>query len=179
MANLLISVDDLREVCGLSNDFDANYLEPMLVQSTDLAAQNILGTALTIKIREDYNADALAGLYLSLWDSDYASVRKMICWQAYQLGLPRMLWKIGAATISSGDTESETSITSDDLGVMIRQADATRVGYENRVKEFLVNNRSSIPELADTTLGYLQDNTEEVNTSMGMSFGKNIIYDNF
>ena len=38
---------------------------------------------------------------------------------------------------------------------------------------------ANIPELQDTTLGYLQENTKEVNTSMGMSFGKNITYNNF
>jgi hypothetical protein len=179
MADLIISIDDLKTVCGISDAFDANYLEPMIVQSIDLATQSVLGTALTVKLRTDYNNGGIGGIYATLWNSDESSVKKMICWQTYQLSLPRMLYKIGAETISSGDTDEVTSITQDELGLLIRQADSTRVQYENRVKEFLTNNYSSIPELATSTLGYLRPNTEEVNTSMGLSFGTNNTFTDF
>lgn len=176
---LLISIDDFREVCGLSDSFDSDYLEPMIVQATDLATEQVIGTALMVKIRTDFNNGALAGLYYTLWDSDKCSLKKMICWQAYQLCLPRMLYKIGAETISAGDTTEVTSIDANELGLLTRQADASRSMYENRVKKFLQSNQASIAELADTTLDYLRPNTEPTNTSMGLSFGENITYNNF
>ena len=175
---LIISIDDLKTVCGISKKFDPNYLDSMIVQATDLATQNVLGTALTVKLRTDYNNGGLSGIYATLWDSDEASVKKLLCWQTYQLALPRMLYKIGAATISKGNTNEE-SIEKEELGLLIRQADATRVSYENRVKDFLTNNYSSIPELSNTTLGYLKPNTEESNTSMGLSFGTNNRFTDF
>lgn len=177
--NLIISVDDIREVCGLSNNFDPDYLTAFIDQSTDLAGQNVLGTALLVKIKTDYNNGGLTGLYSTLWNSDTCSVKKMICWQTYQLCLPRMLYKIGAATITSNESENLDSIGQDELGVMIRQADATRVTYENRVKDFLRENYTSIPELADSNPNYKPADLIQGDTSMGLSFGKDIRYSNF
>lgn len=180
MENLPISIDDLREVCGISDAFDANYLEPIIVQSIDLAAENLIGTALMIKIKTDYNSEAgLSGIYSTIWDSEYCSLKKVICWQSYQLGLPRMMFKIGAEGITRGDTIEVDMADSSDLGMLIRNSDASRVMYENRLKKYLRNNQASIPELANTDIDYLKHNTEEGNTSMGMSFGKNINYTNF
>ena len=179
MANLLISVDDFKNICGIDKAFDANYLEPMIVQATDTVTENILGTALTIKIRTDYNSDSLTGLYATLWDSDQCSLKKLLAWQTLQLCLPRMLYKIGAETISTGDTELVASISSDELGLLNRNADSTRVLYENRVKKFLEQNQASIPELQDTTPEYLKPNLEKSDTSLGMSFGVDNRYQNF
>jgi len=179
MANLLISIDDFKEICGISDSFDANYIEPMIVQATDLAAQQVIGTALTIKIRTDYNAGSLAGLYQDLWDSDKCSFKKLLAWQTLQLCLPRMLYKIGAETISTGDTTEVESISSEELALLNRNADATRVLYENRVKKFLTENKDSIPELQDDTPEYLKSKTSESDTSMGLTFSPDIRYTNF
>ena len=177
--DLIISVEDFREVCQIKDAFDSDYLTSFIDQSTDLAGQNVLGTALLIKMINDYNSNTLTGLYAELWDSRKCSVKKMVSWQTYQLALPRMLFKIGAATITDNESENLTAIDSNDLGLMIRQADATRVNYENRVKEFLTTNYSSIPELQDSTPNYKPANTSKVDTSQGMSFSPNITYTNF
>ena len=102
---LLIGLDDLKFYLGITENFDSRLLEPLVIQSTDLSAQNVLGTALMIKLRNDYNSNTLAGYYQELYDSDKASVMKMIIWQTYVMALPRMLYKIGAETISIGDTD--------------------------------------------------------------------------
>lgn len=180
MADLLISIDDFKQVCGVSKGFDSNYIYSMIEQATDLATQNLIGTALLVKIRTDYNTDeGLTGVYATLWDSDYCSLKKVICWQTYQLTLPRMFIKIGAEGITYGDTSDVNMVDSSDIGMLTRQADASRVGYENRLKTYLQNNKASIPELSNTDIDYLKENTEKSDTSMGLSFGKNNFYENF
>ena len=180
MAQLPISIDDLREVCGISDSYDSNYLEPMIVQAIDLATENLIGTALLIKITTDYNTEnGLQGVYSTIWDSNFCSLKKVICWQTYQLALPRMFIKIGAEGISYGDTTEVNMIDSSDMGMLIRQADASRVMYENRLKKYLMDNRSLITELDDTTLDYLRPNTTQSDTSMGLSTSPDIRYTNF
>lgn len=174
---LIIGIDKLRFYLGISENFDARLLEPLIIQSTDLAAQNVLGTALMVKLRNDYNNDTLSGLYQELYESDKASVMKMIIWQTYVAALPRMLYKIGAETISVGDTDEVTSIGPDELAQMQRQAEASRAFYENQVKDYLTKNYSSFPELVDNTPEYIRPNTRESFTGLGTSYSINKTYD--
>ena len=59
---LLIGLDDLKFYLGITENFDSRLLEPLVIQSTDLAAQNVLGTSLMIKLRNDYNSNTLSRL---------------------------------------------------------------------------------------------------------------------
>lgn len=177
--HLIISVDDVREVCALSDSVDSDYLTSFIDSATRLAGQNVLGTALMIKLIEDYNNGALTGIYETLYDSYESSVRRMICWQTYQLALPTLQYKIGAAGITVGDTEDRTLADSSELALLIRNSDAERVNYENQVKSFLSQNYYSIPELTDSTPNYKPANTTPNDTSMGLSFGTNNLYTNF
>lgn len=174
---LLIGLDDLKFYLGITKNFDSRLLEPLVIQSTDLAAQNVLGTALMIKLRNDYNSNTLAGLYQELYDSDKASVMKMIIWQTYVMALPRMLYKIGAETISIGDTDEVTSIGSDELGNMQRQAEASKVFYENQVKQYLTSNFQNIPELSVNTPEYIRSNRTESYSSQGTTYSINKRYE--
>lgn len=173
---LLIGIDDLRFYLGISENFDARLLEPLVIQSTDLASQNVLGTALMIKLRTDYNSNSLAGDYQDLYNSDKASVMKMVIWQTYVAALPRMLYKIGAETISIGDTDEVTSIGSDELAQMQRQAEASRAFYENQVKDFLTKNYSKFTELSNNTPEYIRPNTRESFTGLGTTYSINKSY---
>jgi hypothetical protein len=173
---LLIGLDDLKFYLGITENFDSRLLEPLVIQSTDLAAQNVLGTSLMIKLRNDYNSNTLAGYYQELYDSDKASVMKMIVWQTYVMALPRMLYKIGAETISIGDTDEVTSIGSDELGNMQRQATASKVFYENQVKNYLTQNFQNIPELAVNTPEYIRSNRTESYSSQGTTYSINKRY---
>ena len=174
---LLIGLDDLKFYLGITENFDSRLLEPLVIQSTDLAAQNVLGTALMIKLRNDYNSNTLAGYYQELYDSDKASVMKMIIWQTYVMALPRMLYKIGAETISIGDTDEVTSIGSDELGNMQRQAEASKVFYENQVKQYLTSNFQNIPELSVNTPEYIRSNRTESYSSQGTTYSINKRYE--
>tara|TARA_R110001606_G_scaffold346299_1_gene495250 strand:- start:389 stop:934 length:546 start_codon:yes stop_codon:yes gene_type:complete len=174
---LIIGIDDLRFYLAISENFDARLLEPLIIQSTDLVAQGVLGTALTVKLRTDYNNETLAGFYDELYDSDKASVMKMVIWQTYVLALPRMLYKIGAETISVGDTDEVTSIGSDELAQMQRQAEASRAFYENQVKQYLISNNINFPELSNDTPEYIRPNTRESFTGLGTTFSINKNYE--
>jgi hypothetical protein len=175
--DLLIGIDEFRYYTGMSKSLTAELLTPLIIQATDLASQNVLGTALMIKLRTDYNASSLANKYLTLYDSDESSVLKMIIWQTYVMALPRLLYKIGAATISVGDTDEVTSVDSDTLSGMQRTAEASMVFYENQVKTYLHNNYPDFPELIDSTPSYVPVNVETVYTSQGTTYSVNKFYE--
>ena len=174
---LLIGVDDFRFYTASSESFTAEILTPAIIQSTDLAAQNVLGTALMIKLKNDYNGGTLDAKYQELYDSDKASVLKMVIWQTYVMALPRMLYKIGAATISVGDTDEVSSIDDGQLSSMQRAAEASMVFYENQVKRYLTTNYSSFPELINSTPNYVPSNTSKVYTSQGTTYSTNKVYE--
>ena len=174
---LIIGLDDLKFYLGIGENFKSKLLEPLVIQSTDLAAQNVLGTALMIKLRDDYNSNSLAGVYQEVYNSDKASVMKMVIWQTYVMALPRMLYKIGAETISIGDTDEVSSISSDDLAGMQRTAEASKVFYENQVKDYLTKNHASFTELVNNTPEYIRPNTAESYSSQGTTYSINKNYE--
>lgn len=177
---LIISVEDFRTYAAISESFDENVLAAMIEASTDLNCQQVLGTALTQKLITDYNAGTLAGVYDELYDSPKASVKKMVIWQTYVYNLGRFAYKIQNSGVSKsgGDLEAE-SVTRTELADLTQRETAKMVMYENRVKNFLVENQSSISELADTTPEYLQENTTPNDGGSGLSTTPTKLYNNF
>lgn len=168
--NLIISVDDLRGLTAISDNFDISILTSVIIRATDLNCQEILGTALTEKLITDFNADTLAGDYLELYDSAKSSVKKMVVWQAYVYGLPRFAFKIQNNGISKtgGDIEAD-SIDNTELGILQREAKGALTLYENRVKNYLSQNYSKFTELQDNTPEYLRSDLTKSKTDYGIS----------
>lgn len=177
--DLIISVDDLRYYCAISDSFDADFLAPFILQATDSIAERVLGTALTRKLITDYNAGTLAGDYDTLYDSAEASVKKMVCWETFVLSFPRMRVLIGngGLTILSGANGESASRA--DISDIVRVSEATLLRYENQVKDYLAQNSSSFIELQDNTPTYLKANMKSNNSSMNFSSTPNRVYNNF
>ena len=175
--DLLIGIDDFQYYTGTNNSFNSNLLTPLIIQATDLATQNVLGTSLMIKLRTDYNAGTLDGKYSELYDSAKSSVLKMVIWQTYVMALPRMIYKIGGATISVGNGTNADSINPEELASLQRTAEASMVFYENQVKTYLHNNYSDFPELVDSTPSYIPVNVKTAYTSQGTTYSVNKFYE--
>ena len=177
---LIISVDDFRGFTAISDNFNESVLTAIIIRATDLNCQEIIGTALTEKLIELSNASTLAGDYLELYDSAKCSVKKMVIWQAYVYGLPRFAFKIQNNGISKtgGDIESDP-IENSELGILQREAKGALTLYENKVKTYLLNNRSKFPELADNTPEYLKDNLQKSTTDYGISSTPNKYYSDY
>jgi len=176
--DLIIGVDRFRYFCSINDSNDAEFLAPYILQATDTIAQNILGTALTEKIISDYNAGTLAGVYQELYSSSKSRLERMVCWQAYRLGLPTMAIKINNNSVTRHVGDGESSSNSD-LAMLIRNADATLVTYENQVKKYLSENQSSFPELADTTPEFLKSNLTTSDTSQGTTYTPNLYFNDY
>lgn len=177
--DIIISVDDFRYFIAGSESIDAKILTPMIILAQDLAAQNVLGTALKDKLVTDVNDGTLTGDYETLYDSSVASVKKMVVWQTFESNLSSLVYKIGKEAITIGDTDEVSSIGREELGDMKREASSKRAFYENQVKSYLSNNQSSFSELQDTTPDYIQSNLTKTDTSMGMSWTTNNVFNNF
>lgn len=180
MEQLLISIDDFQSIVGLSNTFDEDYIEPMISQATDITTERILGTALTEKIKTDYNSESLTGLYGELYDSPKCSLKKMICWETYVLCLPRMAIQIqNGGVVRASGSNSQEAASNADLTMLMERGSSSVVFHENRVKKFLSTNYNDIPELKDDTPDYLKPNTEESDNTKGLGFSPNFKFDNF
>ena len=176
---LIISVDDIREYTAISDNFDAQILASVIIRSQDTNCQQILGTALTQKLITDYNAGTLAGVYEELYDSEKASVKKMVVWQSFIYGLTRMMFKVqnNGISKSGGDIGTDAAvITNDDLGIMKRDGAAALANYENMVKQYLAQNYSSFPELQNNTPEYLKPDLTESKTDYGISSTPNKVF---
>ena len=178
MESVIITVDNLKELKGISKSTDADFLFPMIVQAQDLQCQNILGTALTVKLIADVTAGTLTGIYEELYNSSKASVKKMVASQAFYYNINRLWLRIGNSSISKGN-EGIITASKEEIDDFKASELALMIGYENRVKTFLVENRSSISELDDTTPEFLQENTTASNNTSGFADVKTITYNNY
>ena len=177
--DLIISVDDMRYYCALSDSFDENILAPFILQATDTIAQNILGTALTEKIITDYNAGTLSGVYQTLYDSADSRLVRMVAWQAYVLSIPRMALYIANGGITRLSGANGESATNQDISMLQRNAEATLLTYENQVKNYLSQNSSSFTELNDNTPSYLKPNLKANDSSQGLSSTPNRYFSDY
>ena len=177
---LIISIDDFRNLTAISDNFDSSILAALIIRATDLNCQEVLGTALTDKLVADYNAGTLAGDYLELYDSSKASVKKMVIWQAYVYGLPRFAFKIQNSGISkTGGNIDADVIDNTDLGILQREAKGALTLYENRVKSYLSQNFNNFPELRDNTPEYLKPDLQKSTTDNGISATPTKYYSDF
>lgn len=175
MADLIISIDRFRELTGVSDTMDENFIAPQIEVATDVLSAEVLGTALTNKLISDYNSDSLTGLYETI----YAYVEKMVTFQAYKFGLVEWLIQVSNGKISKGSTLDSTPVEMSDIGTLQRAQDAKIVRYTNQVKAFLTENYADIPELQIDTVPYLRPDTKEVNTAQGLTATPNIKYSDF
>lgn len=175
MADLIIGIDRFRELTGVYDTMDSNFISPHIEVATDVISAEVLGTALTIKLITDYNADTLAGLYLEM----YPYVEKMVIFQSYAYGLPEWWIQVSNGKITKGQTSDSTPIEASELGILERRQEAKVVRYTNQVKAFLSNNYSDIPELAVDTVPYLLPNTKPTNSSNGLTSTPSIRYSDF
>lgn len=173
--DLIIGIDKLRFYTPIQDTVDEEFLTPLVVTAQDIAAQQILGTALLEKLITDYNADTLTGVYATM----YPKVEKMVIWQAFKDGLPYLLYKVANGKITKGGTEDSTPIEANELGLMIRNAESKRVFYENDLKSYLSANVANISEFNSTIQWYVKENLKGVDASMGLSGTPNIRYNNF
>ena len=60
---------------------------------------------------------------------------------------------------------------------MQRQATASKVFYENQVKNYLTQNYGNFPELAENTPEYIRSNRTESYSSQGTTFTTNKRYE--
>jgi len=177
--DLIISVEDLRYYCAINDSYDSEFLAPFIVQATDTISENVLGTALTEKLITDYNAETLAGVYETLYDSSNASVKKMVCWQTFVLALPRMALYIANGGITRLSGANGESATNQDISMLIRNAEGTLLRYENQVKSYLSQNSSDFTELQDNTPSYLRADLKPNDSSQGLSSTPNRYFSDY
>lgn len=173
--DLIISLDKFRYYTPVQDTFDSELITPFVITATDIAAQQVLGTALMDKLITDFNADTLTGVYSTM----YPKVEKMVIWQAYKYGLPAMLYKVANGKITKGGTEDSSPIESDELALLIRDAESKRVFYENDLKAYLRENASSISEFNSSIAWYVKESLGSTDSSMGLTSTPNKRYDNF
>ena len=173
--DLIISIDKLRYYTPIQDTVDSEFLTPLVITATDIATQQVLGTALTEKLITDFNADTLTGIYATM----YPKVEKMVVWQCFKDGLPYMLYKIANGKITKGGTEDSSPIELEELSSMIRNAESKRVFYENDLKAYLRANRSSISEFDSSVAWYVKEDLGDTDSTQGLSSTPNRRYDNF
>jgi hypothetical protein len=173
--DLIIGIEKFRFYTNTEDTVSAEFITPLIVTAQDIQATNVLGTALVDKIITDYNADTLTGVY----DTMYPMIEKMVIWQAYRYGLPQLLYRVSNGKITKGGTQDSQPIEADELANLQRDCDGKVAHYTNRLKAYLRDNATSIPEFDNTTAWYKQENLTDDTTSMGTTYSGNNRYSDF
>ena len=125
MTELIIGIDRFKELTGVTDTMDEDFISPQIVVATDVLAAEVMGTALTNKLIEDYNDDTLTGLYLEI----YPYVEKMVAFQSYKFGLLEWLIQVSNGKITKGSTSDSTPIELSELAALERRQDSKIVTY--------------------------------------------------
>ena len=172
--NLIISVDRLRQLCGIDDTLDAEYVAPHVEIATDVIAAPVLGTKLINKLILDFNNNNLTGVYAEL----YPLVEKMVIFQAFKYMLPELWIKISSGKVSKGNTADSQPVEASEIALLERRQAAKVVTYQNQVEAFLSGNSASIPELNtnDSKKGDISPEGDTANGAQGMTSTPNITF---
>lgn len=172
--DLIISIDSFRFYTNVEDTVDANFIEPAIITAQD-SSEQILGTALKEKLVTDFNADTLAGVYLTI----HTLLTKWICWVAYKKLLPKIYIKVANGKLTKGSNVDSSPIESSELGELLRSCDGDIVVYENKLKAYLRDNAGSISEFTSSVDWYYNENLKDSDTTQGLSSTPNTFYTNF
>ena len=91
MTQLLITIDDISRLSSFDGNIDNDSINPFIFMAQNSEIKRILGDALYSKILLDYENDALAGDYLSIYNDYIATILAYYTCSFYlQLAIPKV-----------------------------------------------------------------------------------------
>lgn len=134
MIQLLITIDDISRLSSFDGNIDNDSINPFIFMAQNSEIKRILGDDLYSKILTDFENDALAGDYLTIYN-DYISVilAYYTCSFYLQLALPKVSQN-GAYMVTPEKTEQ---VVREEREAMAQRYEKLAVGLELKFIEVL------------------------------------------
>ena len=157
---LIISLERLRQLTGIYDSMDDDFLAPHVEVATDIMVEQILGTNLTNKLIELFNS---GGVTDEPYATIYPFVEKATIFLAYKFMIPELWIQVGNGKISKGNTIDSQPVDAPDIAILKRNQQAKIDAYTKQLKRLLCKMKGDIPELREPALvpPYLYPKTED------------------
>jgi len=140
---LFISETFLKDNTQVSNNVDVKYIREAILWVQDSEIQNVLGSTLYDKLKDDINGSTLAGVYKTLVD-DYVQ----ICLKHYTVAecLPMAHYKITNKGLQIQDSEQSNPASTSSVDRLVEKENNKAAWYRQRMIDFLCENSSDYSE---------------------------------
>lgn len=140
---LLVSEEKLKAFTAIHENLQTDDLTPHINDAQNLYLQNQIGTKL-LNALKDAVVDGTLSADQKLLLEDYIAPM-LVNWSFY-LALPFIKYKIVDKGIVSGNSETSTNTTLDELQYLRSNVQSTAEFYSERMREYLLDNPGMYPE---------------------------------
>ena len=140
---LLVSEEKIKSFTSLHENVRVEDIAPFIIQAQDIYLQPMLGTKFFTSLKNHVLTNTLTPDE-TLFLEDYIS--PWMIQRAFALAIPFIKYKIVDKGILSGNSETATQTTLDEVQYLISKVESTSEFYAQRTREFLFDNPSMFPD---------------------------------
>jgi hypothetical protein len=162
---LFISEQKLKDSTAINLNVDVDILLPFVREAQKLYVETALGTDLTQKLKDEIEADTLAGAYETLVDEYIGDMLP-----AYSLyhALPYLRFKVENGNIYSKTSETGTALSESEAQHFREEILNTASYYRERLIDYVRNNTSSFPEFSTNSGADVSPSRENYYSNMNL-----------
>ena len=154
---LLVSEEKIKSFTALHENVRVEDIAPFILQAQDLYLQPQLGTKFYKNLKDAVLNNTLTGDETNLLE-DYIS--PMLINRAFALAIPFIKYKVVDKGILSGNSETATQTTLDEVQYLIQKVEDTAEFYAQRLREFFFDNPGMFPDYVNPGVkGMMPDRT--------------------
>lgn len=147
---LLINRSDLTKKTSLNGNVDTDKFIPYIKIAQDTHIQNILGTKLLNKLKDDIVAGTLSGDYLALV-TDY--IKPMLIHWAMVEYLPWAAYTVANKGVYKHGAENSESVDKNEVDFLVEKQRSIAQHYTERFQDYMCFNQNDFPEWNQNTNG--------------------------
>ena len=162
----LISEAKFREFTDVDNNLDTTLIKNAIREAQDIELQRLTGTLLYEKLLSDVNSGSLAGNYKTLVDN---YVQDFLIYATYFYSLDSIYLRSRNNGLIQPNGGENSDAADRSLYNMKRQSTKNKMEYyAERLKNYLIEEESSFPELTESNKLYEQN--PDYSTQYGSPF---------
>lgn len=142
------TVEFLKANSVIDVNCDEALVRNSIIEAQELYMENILGTALYDKLVTDMGTSSITGIYLTLLDRYILDCVKNY---AIYLLIPELVYKMRNRSIDTQSGENSTPVGQDEIDRLQKIFMGKAQKYTKKLNDYMLENYSSIPELAENT----------------------------
>jgi len=140
---LLVSEAKIKAFTALHENVRVEDIAPFIIQAQDIYLQQMLGTKFFTSLKDHVLNNTLTSDE-TLFLEDY--IAPWMIQRAFALSLPFIKYKVVDKGILSGNSETATQTTLEEVQYLISKVESTAEFYAQRTREFLFDNPSMFPD---------------------------------